>query len=76
MQPRPPPQVLQPGGLLTVVSYTRHPGGQEEYEAVTALLRELRTAYWVRPWLGQRLTGDLRVGTLLASIRWHAFAPA
>lgn len=41
------PQVLQPGGLLTVMAYTGHPGGQEEYEAVGKLLKELSPAYWV-----------------------------
>jgi hypothetical protein len=45
--PLSPPQVLQPGGLLTVMAYTGHPGGKEEYDAVMALLAELSPAYFV-----------------------------
>jgi predicted methyltransferase len=40
-------EVLVPGGLLTVVAYTGHPGGREEYEAAAALLAELSPAHFV-----------------------------
>ncbi|GBF94396.1 rRNA methylase [Raphidocelis subcapitata] len=40
-------EVLQPGGLLTIMAYTGHPGGQEEYDAVKALLTELSPSFWV-----------------------------
>lgn len=40
-------EVLQPGGLLTVMAYTGHPGGREEYEAVEKLVTSLSPAYWV-----------------------------
>lgn len=40
-------EVLRPGGLMTVMAYTNHAGGREEYEAVSALLAELSPAYWV-----------------------------
>jgi hypothetical protein len=39
--------VLQPGGLLTIMAYTGHPGGKEEFDAVEALLQGLSPAYWV-----------------------------
>jgi predicted methyltransferase len=31
-------ELLRPGGVLTVLAYTRHPGGEEEAEAVAKLL--------------------------------------
>ena len=40
-------QVVQPGGLISILSYTGHPGGQEEYEAVQQLLTGLTPNYWV-----------------------------
>ncbi|KAI8476938.1 MAG: putative rRNA methylase-domain-containing protein [Monoraphidium minutum] len=40
-------EVLQPGGLVTVIAYTGHPGGLEEYEAARQLLAGLSHAYWV-----------------------------
>lgn len=40
-------EVLRPGGLLSILSYTGHPGGMEEYAAVSALLEELPPQYWV-----------------------------
>ncbi|PNH03525.1 putative rRNA methylase ytqB, partial [Tetrabaena socialis] len=33
--------VVMPGGLITILSYTGHPGGAEEYEAVRQLMSEL-----------------------------------
>lgn len=39
--------MLQPAGLLTVMAYTGHPGGKEEYDAVVQLLEGLSSAYWV-----------------------------
>eukprot|EP00887_Chlorella_sp_A99_P006120 scaffold22.g6120.t1 len=39
-------EVLQPGGLLSVMAYTGHPGGQEEYEAVRDALAALPPAAW------------------------------
>ena len=40
-------EVLHPGGLLSILSYTGHDGGMDEYAAVSALLEKLPTAYWV-----------------------------
>lgn len=40
-------EVLTPGGLLSILSYTSHPGGIEEYEAVNSMLAQLPPAYWV-----------------------------
>lgn len=34
-------EVLQPGGILTVVSYPGHPGGEEESAALQASLKDL-----------------------------------
>ncbi|KAL4443457.1 hypothetical protein ABPG75_011194 [Micractinium tetrahymenae] len=39
--------VLKPGGLLSILCYTGHPGGVEEYEAVRALLGQLPPSGWV-----------------------------
>ncbi|PNW75213.1 hypothetical protein CHLRE_12g517550v5 [Chlamydomonas reinhardtii] len=39
-------EVVMPGGLITILSYTRHSGGLEEYEAVKALTSELSPSYW------------------------------
>jgi predicted methyltransferase len=33
--------LLKPGGLLTVIAYPGHPGGQEETEALTAFFHQL-----------------------------------
>ena len=40
-------EVLLPGGLLSMLCYTGHPGGQEEYEGVRAAVEALPPAYWV-----------------------------
>ncbi|KAI7843363.1 hypothetical protein COHA_003059 [Chlorella ohadii] len=40
-------QVLQPGGLCSILCYTGHPGGVEEYEAVKAAAGALPTSAWV-----------------------------
>ena len=40
-------EVLMPGGLLSILSYTSHPGGLEEYDAVNSILTQLPPAYWV-----------------------------
>lgn len=37
---------LQPGGLLSVLAYTGHPGGQEEYEAARQWFGGLSPAAW------------------------------
>jgi len=38
--------VLKPGGLLTVVCYPGHPGGDEESEAVTSWMQQRATIGW------------------------------
>ncbi|GFR43699.1 hypothetical protein Agub_g4809, partial [Astrephomene gubernaculifera] len=40
-------QLLQPGGVVSVLAYVGHPGGQGEYEAVRELLGGLSPAQWV-----------------------------
>lgn len=40
-------ELLRPGGVLTVVVYTGHPGGAEEAEAVAKLLGELPDTFEV-----------------------------
>lgn len=39
-------EVLRPGGLLAVVAYRGHPGGQSEADAVAGAMAELREAGW------------------------------
>ncbi|EFN57927.1 hypothetical protein CHLNCDRAFT_20577, partial [Chlorella variabilis] len=38
--------VLQPGGLCSILCYTGHPGGMEEYQAVKALVAALPPSRW------------------------------
>lgn len=40
-------EVVTSGGVVSVLAYTGHPGGLEEYEAVKQLIAELPPAYWV-----------------------------
>ncbi|KAH7616191.1 putative rRNA methylase YtqB [Nannochloris sp. 'desiccata'] len=40
-------EVLHPGGLLSILAYTGHEGGPEEFSAVAALLEQLPPKYWV-----------------------------
>ena len=40
-------EVLAPGGLITILCYTGHPGGRDEFAGVQALVGELSPAYWV-----------------------------
>lgn len=40
-------EVLHPGGLLSVLAYTGHPGGREEYEAALSFVAGLPPAEWV-----------------------------
>lgn len=40
-------EVLSPGGLLSMLCYTGHPGGREEYQAVRQIVAELPSAYWL-----------------------------
>lgn len=40
-------EVLQYGGLLSVLSYTGHDGGVEEYQAVQQLISKLPPSEWV-----------------------------
>jgi len=40
-------EVLHPGGLLSILAYTGHEGGPEEFSAVTALLEQLPPRYWI-----------------------------
>ena len=39
-------EVVRPGGLVSIVAYTRHPGAMEELQAVQDLLSSLTTSYW------------------------------
>lgn len=39
--------MVAPGGVITVVCYTKHAGGLEEYEAVRSLASGLSPSYWV-----------------------------
>jgi predicted methyltransferase len=39
-------EVLAPGGVLSLLCYTGHPGGREEYDAVSQLVAALPPAYW------------------------------
>ncbi|KXZ52894.1 hypothetical protein GPECTOR_8g274 [Gonium pectorale] len=39
-------EVVMPGGLITILCYVGHPGGQEEYEAVRDLVAALSPSYW------------------------------
>jgi 16S rRNA C1402 N4-methylase RsmH len=41
-------ELLQPGGVLTVLAYTGHSGGSEEAKVVANLLSELPAAFQVR----------------------------
>ena len=41
-------ELLAPDGLMTIIAYTGHPGGQEEADAVLAFL-ESTTAKLTRP---------------------------
>lgn len=45
----PVPQVVVPGGLVSILAYIGHPGGLQEYEAVKGLIAELSPSYW---WVG------------------------
>jgi hypothetical protein len=40
-------EVLMPGGLLSVLAYTGHKGGMEEFEAVRGLVSALPTEHWL-----------------------------
>ncbi|KAG2445584.1 hypothetical protein HXX76_000196 [Chlamydomonas incerta] len=40
-------EVVMPGGLISILCYTGHPGGLEEYQAVRALTSDLSPCYWV-----------------------------
>ncbi len=42
----PVPQVVVPGGLVSILAYIGHPGGLQEYEAVKGLIAELSPSYW------------------------------
>ncbi|GAW92309.1 tRNA (mnm(5)s(2)U34)-methyltransferase [Calderihabitans maritimus] len=39
-------ELLQPGGIITIVIYTGHPGGREEAEAVEKMAREIPQEAW------------------------------
>jgi Putative rRNA methylase len=47
LNPRQLPQVVCPGGLISIMAYRGHPGGVEEYEAARALVAELSPAHWL-----------------------------
>ena len=40
-------EVLKPGGLVSVLCYTAHEGGYEEYAAVMSALEDLPPSFWV-----------------------------
>jgi predicted methyltransferase len=40
-------EVLHPGGLLSILAYTGHENGPEEFAAVASLLEQLPPKYWV-----------------------------
>ena len=40
-------QIVKPGGMVSVLAYTKHEGGQEEYEAVRTLAASLCTKTWI-----------------------------
>lgn len=40
-------EAVRQGGLISILAYTGHQGGQQEYEAVRDLVAALPTAYWV-----------------------------
>ncbi|GLC45116.1 hypothetical protein PLESTB_001470000 [Pleodorina starrii] len=40
-------EVVMPGGVISILAYVGHPGGQEEYDAVRQLVSELSPSYWV-----------------------------
>lgn len=40
-------EVITSGGLISLLCYTAHPGGMEEYDAVKNLVSNLPTGYWV-----------------------------
>lgn len=40
-------EVVSAGGVVSILAYTGHPGGLEEYDAVRALICDLPPAYWV-----------------------------
>jgi predicted methyltransferase len=47
-------ELLRPGGVLTILAYTGHPGGREEAEAVEGLLEKLsQTIFNVRKVQGE-----------------------
>ncbi|KAG2499089.1 hypothetical protein HYH03_003272 [Edaphochlamys debaryana] len=39
-------EVVEPGGLISILCYVGHPGGMEEYNAVRQICAELKPAYW------------------------------
>ena len=39
-------QIACPGGLVSILAYTKHPGGTEEYETVRNILSGLPTIPW------------------------------
>lgn len=39
-------EVIQPGGIITMLCYTGHEGGIEEYQALRKLIGELSPNYW------------------------------
>lgn len=39
-------EVVRPGGLISIIAYTGHPGALEEYNAVKDLLSSLTPSYW------------------------------
>lgn len=40
-------EVVTSGGVVSILAYTGHPGGLEEYNAVKELITQLPPAYWV-----------------------------
>ncbi len=40
-------EVVTTGGVVSILAYTGHKGGLEEYDAVRTLISQLPPAYWV-----------------------------
>lgn len=65
-------EALSSGGLCSVLCYTGHPGGQEEYEAVQALAEGLPT----RDWISSEVRLLNRRGAPVLVLIWKRAVPA
>eukprot|EP00884_Botryococcus_braunii_P007729 jgi/Botrbrau1/16958/Bobra.49_2s0021.1 len=60
-------RVLRPGGIISVLAYHTHPGGEEEYEAVKDFMAGLPTSHWTT--FEQRLVNRPAAPILLVAWR-------